>query len=94
MTEMRRNLDFEQTVGHLERVDDLGVVVLRCCVDKGQGGCGCGFPPAGRMKGELQAQGPEAGIVKAFASCLDVNEKYEGKDLLNVCSGKGASQNS
>ena len=49
MIVMRRNLDFERIVARLERHDDLGVVVLKCYVDKGQ--CGCGFPPRERMKG-------------------------------------------
>lgn len=46
MIVMRRNLDFEQTVVLLETLDDSGVVVLRCCGDKGRY---C-FRPRGRMK--------------------------------------------
>ena len=44
--EMRRNLGFVQIVVLLETVDGWGVVVLKCCVDRGRG---C-FPPPRRME--------------------------------------------
>ena len=46
MIVMRRNLDFEQTDALLGTPDGWGVVVLRCCVDKGQRY----FPPPQRME--------------------------------------------
>ena len=42
----RRNLDFVQTVVLLETLDGSGVVVLKCCVDRGR----CCSPPPRRMK--------------------------------------------